>query len=476
MIRARGRVGSSIVLGLVGAAATLGGWWLYLAAGIVATACALVTIAQPLYGILGFVVLAPELSPYAQIPLPAGVPDLTFARAAISLVAGSVLLAVIFGLKRLAQPVAVEKAMAAFVGLVYLDLYVRSPSFESDALIVFDELATPFLFFYFTRMLFRTSEDARKFLGAMLLTGLVLSGHGIYQYAIFGSIGNANDQGLDERTDTGHLEKGRAAGPFVNSVEYGGVVSLAFLAGVLLFIHGSSALQRLALMPVVGLLAIAATLSLTRSVWLGLLVAILTIAALDRRWRTAILATLVAGSLLGAVAIELLPEDDSRLEDRALSTEPMYIRIVMYRAALAMVADRPVFGYGRGESRFVAGRQQYLTSVGTIPADFGNMAGPPHNVYLYTLLQWGTVGLTLYLTIFYLLLRSGLTTRREGGGELRADFAVVFVAATAMYMVQSMFADVVAFTFFTNVFFIGAGVFAGLTSSHEHLVVDVSSA
>jgi O-antigen ligase len=453
------------MLGLIGASAALSDWWLYLIIAIVGVVCVLATVAQPLAGILGFVLLAPELSPYVQLNLPRGIPDLTLPRVGVALVAASVLLATMFAWRKLSPPIKVEKAMLAFLTLVYLDLYLRSSNFDSDVLIVFDELATPFLFFYLARSLFRTRIDARKFFYAMVVTGLIVGCHGVYQYATFGSIGSVNQLGT-ERTDTGHLENGRAAGPFVNSVEFGSSASLAFLWGAFLLLHDSRGLRRLALLPALGLLGLASVLSLTRSVWLGLLLAILTVAVLDRRWKTTILAGLLMTAAVSGIVVEMFPSDDSRVEDRATSMEPVYIRIVMYRAALSMVADRPFFGYGRGETTFVRERQRYLTSVGSIPADYGNMAGPPHNFYLFALLQWGFVGLAFYLSIFYLLIREALALHR-GGSELSSALAVFFLAGTVLFLIQSMFVDIVALTFFTNAYFIGAGVFAGTAGLSE---------
>jgi hypothetical protein len=467
MTSRKGSLAGSLFLGLTGASAALGGWWLYLTAAVLGIGAVLLTLAQPIHGLLGFIVLAPELSPYAQLNLPAGVPDLTFPRAAVGLVAAALLVGVLFATRRLRPLVAVEKVMLAFVILVYVDLYVRSPSFESDALIVFDEFATPFLFFYFARNLIRTSAALEKFAYAMVLTGLVLAFHGIFQYATYGSIGEEGAAVTEERSDTGHVEKGRAAGPFINAVEFGGSVGFALVWGLFLFFYRTGGLQRLALLPLAGILGLAAVLSLTRAVWLGLLVGILTVAVFDRRYRVAILTGVAAAGVIGVLVLGLV-SDDSRMEERAFSTEPMYIRLVMYRAALSMIVERPVFGYGRGESTFVDERQRHLVSVGSIPADFGNMAGPPHNVYLFTLLQWGVVGLGLYLAIFYLLIRRAMSWRRAGKDDSLARACAAFsLAATAIYMIQAVFADVVAFTFLTNVYFLGAGAFEGVATAHE---------
>jgi O-antigen ligase len=92
------------------------------------------------------------------------------------------------------------------------------------------------------------------------------------------------------------------------------------------------------------------------------------------------------------------------------------------------------------------------------------MAGPPHNLYLFTLIQWGLVGLLPYIAVFVLLIRRALKVRRASPDEMTFEyrFANFFLATTVVYMTGGLFADAAALPFLSTLYFIGAGILATL--------------
>ena len=135
----------------------------------------------------------------------------------------------------------------------------------------------------------------------------------------------------------------------------------------------------------------------------------------------------------------------------------------MQRAALSMSVDSPLVGYGKGKRAFVRGRADHVSSVGSISADYGLEAGPPHNTFLFTQLQWGLFGLIPYVAIFYLLVVSCLEIRRlrPDGESIPHCMAAFFLATTALYVTQGMFMDVAELNFLTSLYFILGGYVEG---------------
>ena len=170
----------------------------------------------------------------------------------------------------------------------------------------------------------------------------------------------------------------------------------AFIVNVLFFGPGRT-----------GYLAIAA---------LGLLWALL-----SGGWRTAFAA---AGGLaiLAAIAFAVSPTFKPRLAvgweemqhaEEARTETSMGIRLLFAQNALALIAERPLLGYGLGSFKrvyadYVASR---YTGVKATPS------GDPHNQYLYVLFEQGAVGLAVFLFMIGSLF---VTFPRDHYGRLAA--------------------------------------------------------
>ena len=447
----------SAAVGIVGGMLVLRGQWKIVVAGSFGIVAVLVAIAHPLNTLIGWMVFAPELSPYAQLSLPSGLPDVTALRIGVGLVIGALAVQAVVAARALEPPGTAEKTMLFFTLVVMIDLLLRSGNLGSEGLIYLDEYGTPFLLYYAARNLFRGPNDRKKLLHAMAVLGLVLSLHGIYQYATHtGPSAQAIERG--DRVGLSHADSGRAAGPFFNAVEFGGVVGLAFCWTLLLSLFQSRPVRLVASLSLSAVMAVAIVLSLTRSVWIGWVLALVVVAILERRVRLAFASAFVLATTFAILAVAVLAPDMSRLEERVFSMEPIYTRLVMYRAALSMSLERPIAGYGRGEAAFIHERERYLEPVGNIPASAGLEAGPPHDVYLYILLQWGLLGLVPYLLIFAILIRRAMAVRvRSGSKGFEFCFATFFLATTMLYLIQGLFVDVVALPYFSTFYFIGAG-------------------
>jgi len=144
---------------------------------------------------------------------------------------------------------------------------------------------------------------------------------------------------------------GRARGPLLspigNGILFGACAAAALLLWTRLGRWGKAALT-----PVILLMLGGAYLTLTRSVWMGVGLGLMLVAALctPAAWRK----TLVAGSLLAAILVAATQWENllSFKRDKALSAEEMAesarLRPILATVAWKMFLDRPLWGCGLG--------------------------------------------------------------------------------------------------------------------------------
>jgi O-antigen ligase len=266
------------------------------------------------------------------------------------------------------------------------------------------------------------------------------------------------------RVNESHLGGGRAVGPFESAVEFGSVAAITLIATLYIGLYLGEGIFRLlpfAALPVMGA---AVMFSATRSAWLGAYLAVVLMAALDRR-RARLLTSiglLTATALIAAVV--LIPQS-SLLRERASSTEPISGRLLMYEVGLRIAARQPLIGYGRGSPSRVAAREE-LYALGSPDADLA--PGQFHDVFLMTLVEWGIPGLVAYVAIIVLLARGALDLRRRLADrqDFVYHFAGLFLGVAVVFVTQGLLVDTPPFFYLNGVFFLLAGiVFARLDAT-----------
>jgi O-antigen ligase len=460
MSRARSSGGwwSAIALGTVAANGALGGSWKYLVAGCAGAVVASVALTYPLAILLVWLVVGSELESF-RVSLPAGIPDVTLTRLAGVGAFGVLVLQSMLRSRQLLPPIRVEKIMIAFFAMVVLQTVLRTPDAGSQLLRNADNFAFPFLYFYLTRNLVADRRDLKAVLVAIVLGGALLSLHGLYQYLLQGGGGGA--VGPVVAAGTNHAVTGRAVGPFHHAGEYGGVQSLAFLWGMFLWIYGGlRGLPRMLVLAATALAGAAVVLCLTRSVWLGLILAIGTIAVFDRRWRGRIIGGLVTASVVAGLATVLVSGGPSRIGDRLFEIVPIYNRLVIWYTSVNMALAKPVFGYGTGEKSYLQERSKY-DAPDFVAIEWG-IGISTHNAYLFTLLQWGIVGLAAFLAVFLALLKMAAGIRRSSVDEesLEYPLASYFIACSVFVLIQGVFYDAQAAYFQTTIYLISGALIA----------------
>jgi putative inorganic carbon (hco3(-)) transporter len=132
---------------------------------------------------------------------------------------------------------------------------------------------------------------------------------------------------------------------------------------------------------------------------------------------------------------DIIPSRDGQInvrDDRAIQG-----RASENLTAWVMIMDRPLMGVGL--NNFSHLYQQYSKSLGLAPSARNRS---PHNLYLEVAAETGVVGLTVFLTMVTLALRSILYARRrfiEAGLEDYANMATGFAIAFCGYLLAALF-------------------------------------
>ncbi len=223
----------------------------------------------------------------------------------------------------------------------------------------------------------------------------------------------------------------RIRGPFSHWMTFAGVVMLCLLLGLARLAHrpaGGHAWRWAAL----AVMAAALVMSLTRSAWVALLLAVLVLLALRApRYLAALVPAALALVLLAPVPVV----------ERALSIFDLreysnYDRLCMAEAGLLMISERPLFGIGPGLVR-----DRYpLYGHPTAPRQ-----RPPHlhSSFLQIGAEKGLPALAAYLWLMLgALRRAAARFRAEGGwaGE-RADLCVGVMLVLLAFNLAGLFED-----------------------------------
>jgi O-antigen ligase len=306
----------------------------------------------------------------------------------------------------------------------------------------------PFALFQLARHLFDESSSRRQFeiFSLMVLAYLSL-------IAIFFLIGAKEiifpryilDEGFGIHAD-------RARGPFLQAVANGVALNLLGLVALDSFrrkrLRGVPAFLFLAGLP----LSIVATR--TRAVWLSFAVSILVLLLFtqSRRLRLGCLLIALAG-LVGLLALAM-GDGHRPLSERLEESGPVKFRMAVYEAGWEMFLKKPLNGWGA---------KAMQAELSDRISEFHQEEYYFHNTYLEILVQYGLVGLALYVWVIIDLLRIGHNARAasfaDHGDFLDRQFRSLWPVILMVYVVNSLFV-VMNYQFVNGFLFTLAGMLA----------------
>jgi putative inorganic carbon (HCO3(-)) transporter len=283
----------------------------------------------------------------------------------------------------------------------------------------------PFLAFLVAPVAFRTDHQRAILMGTLIVTGAYLGITALFegvgldalvfpQYIVDPSVG---------------IHADRARGPFTQAVAM----------GLGLFLCGAAAAMgaarwrarpwvRAGCAAVAALCTLGMLFTLTRAIWLGGVLAVVVVVwATPRLWRFVPAGTLVLGLLI-AGAWAFVPGLEHSARERSSDEAPVWVRENTNNAALAIVAERPLFGVGW--ERFKETSPRWFRQDDEIP--MSGAGEGVHNVVLANASELGLPGAFLWLAGATLAIGGALVRR------VRAElwtWKVFLLAATIMIVV-----------------------------------------
>ncbi|MGA8489070.1 MAG: O-antigen ligase family protein [Terriglobales bacterium] len=226
----------------------------------------------------------------------------------------------------------------------------------------------------------------------------------------------------------------RARGPFLQAVANGVALNLLGLLALNSFrrkrLRAVLACLFLAALP----LSILATK--TRAVWLSFALSILGLLffSSSRRLRRACLCLVLVGGIGLSIAV-IFADRNASLTDRLQEPGPVIFRMEIYEAGWEMFLQKPLAGWGAADMQ---------TELSKRISDFHQEQFFFHNTYLEILVQYGLVGLGLYLWIVVDLFKLGRRLNRSStfpdGSFLDHEFrTTVWPLLLGVYLLNASF-------------------------------------
>jgi len=252
----------------------------------------------------------------------------------------------------------------------------------------------------------------------------------------------------------------RARGPFLQAVANG--VALNLLGLLALNSFRRKRLRALLALLFLGSLPLAIVATKTRAVWLSFALSILGLLffSSSHRLRRVCLCLVIAGGLGLATAVTFADRNASlteRLEERG----PVIFRMEIYQAGWEMFLQKPLAGWGATDMQ---------TELSKRISDFHQEQFFFHNTYLEIVVQYGLVGLVLYLWIVVDLFNLGRRLNRAAtftlGSFLDEEFrTTLWPLLLGVYLLNASFV-VMNYQFVNGLLFTLAGLLAAQNCRH----------
>ena len=312
----------------------------------------------------------------------------------------------------------------------------------------YDELAVPIMFFWLIRSIGPRRSDINLLVLVGIWTIAVQATIGILSW-VAPSVLPAQWLGR-----AGERTIGTFSGPAIYTITLVLFALLAMYAAMSTF----DMRKRLLLFGIVVAAQLGVVLSLSRGSWLGAGLAVLGVGFAYRRQ----IGGFAIGGALLALVLLLGPVGGlaSQAQERLGTVDTIEARIVTDDAAVRMIRDKPLMGFGYGN--FERFDEQYKQRVGDIPLIVG---GKAHNTYLNMLVELGVPATILYLSPALLLLAISIRSWRRQRHSRHVDWRLITILWLAILdqFVVNNFLEIIHSSFWaTSLWWLTLGLIASL--------------
>jgi len=349
-------------------------------------------------------------------------------------------------------------AIIGIIGLLALSTFIHDYGYAKNLPV------SRFLFFYCLPfalyMVVRTAKlnqlDLAAITTAVGFLGLYLAITGIAEVKNFHAI--VFPRYIVESTITEFFGRGR--GPFLNPVS-NGVFQIAGLCCVCFWWPKASQRVRLLIIAMVPILAFGVYATLTRSVWMSLILVtgVVLWVTTDRKQKGILIvaATIGAVVLIPVIGDKFLSFKRDKNVTLAQMSKSAQLRPLFLAVALQMFEDRPLFGCGFGQ--YAREKTPYLQDSTSSQPLRQTEVYLQHNVFLAYLTEVGLAGVFLLLIMLAVMARSAwlLWINRKRTLEQR-QFGLLLAAILICFCVNGMFHDTSIMPMMNYLLFFVAGI------------------
>jgi O-antigen ligase len=391
----------------------------------------------------------PVLSLFVRIPLPGGIPDISYDRVLALVLVCIVVVEALLSKRQLvkASPldILIMLYVAAQLGTRLSVVWfggVGTPDLNG----FLDAILVPVLLCWAARNVVGSKQHLQWLLYALVIASLLVCITGLIEQALGVRIFKASlslggsEVNYQWRDAQGQL---RAAGALANPAIYGAFLGMGSLAGICALPLVQRKLARAALLATIAVLLYGVFASYTRSAWLSAFVVLFAAQFfLNGLWKK-MLPIVMLGSVLLMLVWNLIPNHAGILQ-RALTTKTIDQRLDLFEIGWTRFLERPLFGWGSGA----------LNRFGVLGE--GNIS---HDIYLTFLVDGGVILLLSFVLVAgYLLAKAARAYGLTQKGAVERSALVAMTGCVAIYLLSGLALELRYFGYFNAMFWIGAGI------------------
>lgn len=409
---------------------------------------AVITLKNPLYGLLFWVFSSPLLSVFVAFKFMPGMPAISGDRACLFIL----LLALLLWERRSGKPQstpAIGLLIFVFI-LTLMPSMVRAERLNSGLQMVGDNYLAPMSLYFFARRWIQDQATLRKAIWVVFLVGIYFALVGIPEYFTHKNIFAAWSGRATMQDES--LGLVRVQGPARSPGEYGLVVSMGSYIAILLASWERNHTRRVLYILLAAVMIVAVYMTLRRGVYVGWLMGLLVLAFFSVRSRRFIVPGLVLVLAVVGLNSAVIKSSDIYTE-RITYAAPYYQRLVLNATSMEMVRQHPLLGVGMGQYPNVM--TKYLRPYKDLSPLYSTGLPSPHNSYFRILTEAGFLAFIPWV----LLLASAawytyLAFRRTAPGQIEGrDAVALFWAFGSSHLMQATSTDAFLYAPYLNAIF-----------------------
>ena len=377
-----------------------------------------VIVVNPLNGLLLWVIAYPFTEYSINIPLGAGIPDLSPTRFCVAFMGTMLLAQAAIGKRRF--PKITKSDVAAMFFFVGTSLSVGASSNPYGSFqVIFTLYLTAIVGYFLAKNLVLTRRDVEKVLTAFLVIGAYAGVYAIYEQLTGNILFVVKETHRTQYSENIRILRGLFGGPHV----FGSILAMALPVGFYRFLETPRSLKKNWYAILTGLMLVAMFFTYKRASWVSMMVSFLIMQTFYPKFRRIFWVLAIVFSLVLVVTWDQVSQSEAYTDRVTKNWETGHGRTDLAAVAIELWKEKPIFGYGF---------QQYenLTGYST------------ENFYLHILVSAGLVGFLPFVAFLILVLKESILVYLQAPYNPRLfldrKLVVIFWAAFSTFLVKSL--------------------------------------